>query len=139
MVLALLGVLSACTESPSVTYHLDVPDVALSREADRALVGWARIGLERAPLDVPADIAAVRMEFGDGLPADGVTNRVERRILIRRGLPEFRLLVIIAHEVGHAVLDTGRHTSCGIMGGSDFFPCDEDVALACERIPELCR
>jgi hypothetical protein len=138
--------LTACASDPGpvVTYALDVPDVSLEADLDHALGGWATIGLVRVHPedgDVP-DIAAVRIErvpVADLPDADGRTWREWRLIQIRDSLVGNRLLIVIAHEVGHAMLDTGRHTQCGIMSGSDTLPCNEDIALACERVGLGCK
>lgn len=44
------------------------------------------------------------------------------------------LRTAVAHEVGHVVLDTGRHTQGGIMGGATSVMRDVDYELACETI-----
>lgn len=132
-------VFAACTETgPVVTYALDIPDPELSAEADRALVGWETIGLVRD--DASPDIAAIRVQRvpDDSMDVDARTWREFRLIEIRESVAGLRLYVAIAHEIGHGVLDTGRHTNCGIMGSSDWFPCDEDIALACERVGVGC-
>ena len=132
--------LAACADpQPVVTFALDVPDPALDADLDRAIMGWARIGLVRD--DANPDIAAVRVERvpDDSIQAEGVTFQLERRIAIRESLERSdRFFVILAHEVGHAVLATGRHTTCGIMASDDTFPCAEDAALACERVGVGC-
>lgn len=66
-------------------------------------------------------------------------NRATRRIEIDTDVTaELELRAVIAHEVGHVVLDTPRHTVGGIMGGSDWMLHDVDRALACETIG-ICR
>jgi len=47
------------------------------------------------------------------------------------------LLVAVAHESGHILLDTPKHTSRGIMGGTSWHMWDEDRTLACETI-DIC-
>lgn len=117
-----------------VTFELIMSDPALEADLDKALAGWASIGLVR--VKTGGQISAVLVERVAQTPknADGVTNRLERRIQIRADLTGFGLWVTLAHEVGHAVLDTSTHTSCGIMGGRDLIPCAEDKALACRRV-----
>jgi hypothetical protein len=122
-----------------VTFELIVPDPTLEADLDKALVGWASIGLVR--VKTGGQISAVLVERVAQTPknAGGVTNRLERRIQIRADLTGFGLWVALAHEVGHAVLDTSTHTACGIMSGQDFMPCAEDKALACRRVGLGCR
>lgn len=121
-------------QTGQVTFELIVPDPTLEPELDKALVGWASIGLVRVKSG--AQIGAVLVERVAQTPknADGVTNRLERRIQVRADLSGYGLQVTLAHEVGHAVLDTGTHTTCGIMSGQGIMPCDEDKVLACRRV-----
>lgn len=44
------------------------------------------------------------------------------------------LQIAVAHEAGHILLDTPRHTQGGIMGGADCVMHDVDYQLACETI-----
>jgi len=117
-----------------VTFELYVVDPALEADLDKALVGWASIGLVRVKSG--GQIPIVTVERVDKIEhnATGVTNRRLRRIQVRADLTGFVLWVTLAHEVGHGVLDTSTHTPCGIMGGRDFMPCAEDKALACRRV-----
>jgi len=117
-----------------VTFELRVDDPTLEADLDKALVGWASIGLVRVKSG--GQIAAILVERVATIEnnAAGVTNRLERRISVRADLRGFNLWVTLAHEVGHGVLDTSTHTSCGIMGGKDLIPCAEDKALACRRV-----
>ncbi len=66
---------------------------------------------------------------------DASTNRLARRVQIDTDVTNtFRLLSAVAHEVGHIVLDTPRHTVGGVMGGADGVLHDVDRQLACETI-----
>ena len=144
-VIAIFVVLLSCGPLPErplpsgrqtnrVTFELIVADPSLEAELDKALVGWASIGLVRVKSG--GQIAAVFVERVAKIEnnAAGVTNRMTRRIQVRADLSGFKLWVTLAHEVGHAVLDTSTHTSCGIMAGQDLIPCVEDKALACRRV-----
>lgn len=121
-------------QTDRVTFELRVADPSLEADLDKALVGWASIGLVRVKSG--GQIAAVLVERVEKIEnnAAGVTNRLLRRISVRADLSGFKLWVTLAHEVGHAVLDTSTHTSCGIMAGQDLIPCAEDKALACRRV-----
>lgn len=121
-------------QTGQVTFELIVPDPTLEPELDKALVGWASIGLVRVKSG--GQIGAVLVERVATTPknAFGVTNRLERRIQIRADITGMSLWITLAHEVGHGVLDTSTHTSCGIMSGTSIMPCAEDKALACRRV-----
>lgn len=127
-------VLPSGRQSGRVTFELLVADPTLEIDLDRALVGWASIGLVR--VQTGGQISAVLVERAAKIERDaaGVTDRNLRRIRIRADLTGFKLWVTLAHEVGHAVLDTSVHTACGIMAGHDLIPCVEDKALACRRV-----
>lgn len=133
---------SGCTtELPSKTFAISsTPD--LEPALDQALVGWGNIGLHRVGEDESPDIATFRLERwpNDDLPADGIARRTERIAYVKQSLTGLRLLVVLAHETGHIVLDTPQHnqTGCGIMGGADVFPCAEDYTLACDRVSVGC-
>lgn len=134
---ALLLLLTSCAivETPEVTYSLNAPS-DLEPDLDRALGGWETLGIFRDD-SVPDPILVERVP-DDAISADGTANRADRVIRVKQSLGGLRLLVILAHEVGHVVLDTANHTfGCGIMGGSDTFPCDEDIVLACTAFPTL--
>lgn len=79
--------------------------------------------------------AGVRQEEG----SDAAANRRERRIRIDTTVTDpLKLRARVAHEVGHIVLDTPRHTVGGVMGGADWVLHDVDRQLACETI-KICR
>lgn len=67
-----------------------------------------------------------------------MADRASDRVTIDSRVRGFELLVVAAHEVGHVVLDTSEHTTCGVMGGQDVVLCGEDRALAC-RAAGLCE
>ena len=134
---ALLLLLTSCkiVETPEVTYSLNA-SADLEPDLDRALGGWATLGIFRDD-SAPNPIYVERVPDG-AIPADGTANRANRLVRVKNSLKGIRLLVVLAHEVGHVVLDTANHTfGCGIMGGSDTFPCDEDIVLACTTFPTL--
>lgn len=64
-----------------------------------------------------------------------LSDRDARTIRIDSSVTEFfALLIAVAHEVGHIVLDTPLHTQGGIMGGSAFTMTDVDRQLACTTV-----
>lgn len=134
-----LALAYSCSDvAPEVAYSLEVRSPSLEPELARALRGWETIGLFRAPVG-ESDVGPFFVELAPraSLPSDGVANPNTKQIFIGDNLSGRRLLVILAHEVGHLLLDTPEHTRCGIMGASDTLPCSEDIALACERFPAL--
>lgn len=73
----------------------------------------------------------LREEYGTNALAD----RLSRSIAIdARETSPTVLRIAGAHEVGHLVLDTGRHTLGGVMGGSRWRLTDVDLELACDQI-----
>ena len=85
-------------------------------------------------IDVGRDPLLVE-KFG----TQALSNRGERTVLIDARLTDRdRLRVAAAHEIGHIILDTPRHTQGGIMGGSAWVMRPVDFALACETIG-VCR
>lgn len=50
------------------------------------------------------------------------------------------LLHVVAHEVGHQILNTWEHVTSGIMekGGDKWMPSKEDHALACKQLKRAC-
>lgn len=78
----------------------------------------------------------VRRDLG----SNAATDRELRRIRIDASVTnKIDLLIAVAHEVGHVVLDTAEHTAGGVMGGADFVLHDVDRALACEAIGACSR
>lgn len=130
---ALLAVLAACAVDPAPVLEFDLVDLATrapTAEHDAAIVGWAELGIVRregAPL-------VVYLELVPGLEVDGVADRGANVARVRAELEPFRRMVVIAHEVGHVVLDAPEHGTCGIMGAVDVSPCDDDRAIACARV-----
>lgn len=128
-------------ELPTKTFAVSTtPD--LEPELDQALVGWEHVGLVRVGEDENPDIAPLRIErwATDDLQADGVALRNYRMAYVKRSLRGIRLRVILAHEIGHIILDTPEHneSGCGIMGGSSVVPCEEDYWIACDRVEIGC-
>lgn len=82
----------------------------------------------------------IRVYAVDGLVesagSEGIADRATRTITYDRG--SARVSAIGAHEVGHIVLDTPRHTQGGVMGGAASVLRDQDRTLACE-VARLCR
>lgn len=49
-------------------------------------------------------------------------------------MDHYPLLISVAHEAGHILLDTPKHTQGGIMGGATWWMKQVDKDLACESI-----
>lgn len=148
---------TACAEpaAETVLEYVLVPvplGVETAEQYDPALRAWDEIGIRRVPLPDGATtvddlrgagIVPVVLHRVPGLVRDlevyGLADRATGDILIDADLDPFRLAVTVAHEVGHVVLDTGEHTSCGIMGGRDVLACDEDLELACRTAGAGCK
>lgn len=66
---------------------------------------------------------------------DALSSREDRTIAIDSELTnQYNLIVAVAHEVGHIVLDTAEHTSGGVMGGASARLERVDYDLACRSI-----
>lgn len=66
---------------------------------------------------------------------DALSNRTDRTVAIDSELTnEYNLIVAVAHEVGHIVLDTPKHTQGGVMGGASARLERVDYELACSTI-----
>ena len=71
----------------------------------------------------------------DVMPESALSDIALRGIAISEAVSDQRaLLISVAHEVGHILLDTPRHTVGGIMSGTTWRLGDADRALACETI-----
>lgn len=141
MKIYMLPLLVACaTEAPVLTFSIETQPTKADDATTLRSRAWEPLGIVQ--VDAGADVR-VLASFADeiiedGVSVDGMARRRERTIVIRRDLPPFRFAVIVAHELGHVVLDTAQHGSCGIMGGSDVVPCEDDYRIACEDAG-LCR
>ncbi len=65
---------------------------------------------------------------------NALSNRADRSVTIDASLSGYDLIVAVAHEVGHIVLDTPEHTRGGVMGGSSAQLEAVDYELACRTI-----
>lgn len=102
--------------------------------------GWLEAGLAEVDAD-HADVV-VLVEFVDGLIAQtgtaGSADRGTNQVFLDGSFRDtsgsvpftFQLGALAAHEIGHVVLDTPTHTTCGIMANADVLPCAEDLELA---------
>lgn len=116
---------------------------------------WSELGLEigfrdRGLPECPqhwVDVLRCQITIGivrvDGLrEVSGTNARADRRVrrieIDTDVTAELELRASVAHEVGHVVLDTARHTADGVMGGADWMLHDVDRRLACETIG-ICR
>jgi len=70
------------------------------------------------------------------LGSDAAANRAFRTVYIDDD--NHAVVRALAHEAGHILLDTPRHTHGGVMGGASTELRDVDYALACEAIG-VCR
>lgn len=67
------------------------------------------------------------------------SNRDQRAVRIDSAVvDQYQLMIAVAHEVGHILLDTERHTQGGVMGGSDWALGEVDRQLACETV-KVCK
>lgn len=66
------------------------------------------------------------------------SDRTSRTVWIDASTDPYRARYALAHEVGHIVLDTPKHTLGGVMGGSTYWLMPVDYALACESIGRGC-
>jgi hypothetical protein len=71
----------------------------------------------------------------------GQADRVTDTIHVDSLLFNFDLIHVIAHEVGHILMNTSKHTAKGVMlsGGWEWWLSVEDKALACETIQRGCK
>jgi hypothetical protein len=66
------------------------------------------------------------------------SDRTGRTVWIDASTAPYPARYALAHEVGHIVLDTPKHTLGGVMGGSTYWLTPVDYALACEAIGRGC-
>jgi len=130
--IALLVGLVACTTEVAVrrTFELRADPPMETRS-------WADIGIVQVDHDGDVVIGAFLSPEPRRLGVNGLADRDSNTILIADHLVGFQLAVVIAHEVGHVVLDTGEHTSCGVMGSIDVVLCAADRELAERRLDEM--
>lgn len=154
--LAFVAVLSGC----AVDVRPDAPDVQLvTWPGQPMLVGYASGAEVWSPLgfDVTQDseqLECPRRWYADPRVTDCVitigvkrepmliermgtsayANRDERYIVIDERLAGYDLIVAVAHEIGHVVLDSPEHTRGGVMGGSSAKLEAVDYDLACRAI-----
>lgn len=162
--LAVVVVAAACTHTygPTAVLHFEGTWTAADREAARRGASvWAQIdfryALDASPLPacprdwyqrkVTACAIHVGLRWQPGLQADysasGMTDRGTREILLDPQWHGWALTSIVAHELGHVLLDTARHLAAGLRGvmqahTSTWEPSAADRALACETIGRGC-
>lgn len=148
--IALVG----CAEPDRTHVHIIVPEGAAR---DSQLIDGANVWLQLGYVaswddsgepecetvgDADCQITVgVKREIGlaDNYGIDGATDRKLRVITIDAQWSEWNLLAIMAHESGHMLLDTWRHTPPGeraVMAarGAEWYPQPADYTLACETI-----
>jgi len=74
---------------------------------------------------------------------DGMADRDRHEIIVDGRWSGWNLTALLAHEVGHIILNTGRHLTPGAVGvmaaaGAEWQPTRADEALACETIGRGC-
>lgn len=160
MKLALIILASACGTwgdnriPPQPYVQVDVEEIPYQREWLHGARAWQPLGFEirhePSPLpecdrrwyeDTVDCQIIVRFVLEPHLiehtGSDGAANRGLRRVYVDDSVlaqtSEYQL-ILAAHEVGHILLDTPRHTAGGIMGASSSSMQDVDYDLACEAI-----
>lgn len=86
----------------------------------------------------PADVVVVRIFRDPGMPpvAAGLTDRSTRTTFIRGDLHDFTLASVVAHEMGHQLLNTSEHMTngVGVMNAATLHwnLTPDDLAFACQ-------
>ena len=91
--------------------------------------------------DCQITITIARIETRETYGTDALSNISQRAVAIDwRIVDRAELMTATAHEVGHILLDTHRHTRGGIMGGQGWkmFAPWPDKQLACMTIRRGC-
>lgn len=164
----LLVLLLACTpppKGPTAILRFVDPTVWSAKDRHDVLAGgieWQRLGfkvqlegtttLPRCPnlwYKQTPQLTSCAIEIGvvreRGLmlnyQAMGQADRVTDTIRVDSSLINFDLMHVIAHEVGHILMNTGEHTLDGVMvsGGWKWWLSDADKALACKTIQRGCK
>lgn len=164
----LIPLLAACSQDPTVLIHFVAPEKwsdedryyvlkvsesweeldldfeftdSPKRSATPCLTGWYKVDQR----DCTIDIGLFKTE---GLIIDhrirGYADRVYDEAHVDASLTSHELLHVTAHEIGHVLLNTGRHlqfTQYGIMrsGGDATKASLYDLNLACEVIERGCQ
>jgi len=96
-----------------------------------------RDGLAGGPCQITI-VVGRRLQLRERYGADGLADRTTRSILIDARWSSWNLIAISAHEIGHVLLDTGRHLDGqrAIMGdpSAEWDATPADYGLACETI-----
>ena len=156
----ILGLLGSCggPAKPRLPYvHLVVAGEPLKAYLDGARA-WSELGFtvgledqgkpecpstwRREPLATSCQFSiALRREPGLRLRTgtNALAWRPFREIVIDTDVVNYYDLIIsVAHEVGHVLLDTSAHTKTGVMSGAVWALEPEDRALACVQVPKTC-
>jgi hypothetical protein len=166
---AFVGALTcACTpkpRGPTVLVHYVYPEQWTKTDkqyVEQASVSWKKLSLRwsftedanrsknACPSDWPAkDLVNCVIDIGlykkDGMFEKGTageSNRDTNESWVDSRLSGLYLLHVVAHEIGHQVLNTWEHlTVKGIMtsGGDEIIASPADHALACKTIKRACK
>lgn len=154
-VLTLLAFLACTVPSRPVApaVHVVAPEGLLPEYLDGAS-GWAPLGFDvsgessglvecqRRWYASQSDTRDCQLTIGvvvepgliERTGSDAAASREFRTVFLDDSLAGERLLQAVAHEAGHILLDTPRHTQGGIMGGVSYTMWDVDRELACETL-----
>lgn len=163
LALVALAACASVSRGPRVVIHL--VDAERWSESDRRYVAsvsssWRQLAmrweitddaarsLDACPADWHAREIDCSIDVGlikvDGLGLAGMSDRATSTARIDASISGLYLLHVVAHEVGHIVLDTWRHLPSGTVGimasgSGEWGASRADLALACERIGRGCE
>lgn len=127
--------------APAVVLVEDPADPPLGWEAlgftfgDAGLTECSLVWYRDGETDCQITIGIVRVPMlRERTGTNARTFRILRLVEIDSRLDGYALEIAVAHEVGHILLDTPKHTTTGIMSGESVEVSDQDRRLACESI-----
>lgn len=162
IVAALVMSLLACAQAPSpVIVVRFADDKAWTPDERAAAIGgattWVPIGFSYSDHDAqqpecrlswPAtsDDCAITVgivrdpQLRDGYGVDGTADRATNIATVDARWSGFDLTAIVAHEVGHIILNTPEHVADGVMSarGARWNLTDDDRDLACATVGRGC-
>ncbi len=145
LLLSLLSLLSGCVTAlppaPSVLLSAPLPNsnawhrLGFDIVTDSELIDCPRRWYETGDVDCVIRInVTVSPDVLVLTGSEALANRADRWVAFDTSLTGQRLDIAVAHELGHILLDTPKHTAGGVMGGSSAHPTAVDYELACESI-----